>query len=345
MRHIATSILLLTALSGATAQNLSDAYQSGTVVFQEDAKYGAGTDWKDVFSIPTVQDDGSAVEPRKSLAVADDGTAFVCNHDSYTIQKFDPSGRLVKTFGEQGPGDGQFRNRPTVHGVLDNRYIFTSEHNGRLTFFDLNGQFVKVLELDYMPQQCLPLRDGKIAVVGFVAWSEGRQRHIVAIEDINDGEENIVCSEITDSNAYGSVNLTTDKGRVSFVGSSSRPSGWVVARTSDGDLIASFTDTPVVEMFSPDGQHLGQFSMAIDRIKYSDKERGQYGSSCRISSPSSACLNRNCRRPWTASNTRSSSRTLTACWSIMSAICWRSSTPTKRTVIGSRPIGCRRQVN
>ena len=193
---MSTSRLLILAADGARAPPPKPvhAYAERNGGIQE--RYdGAGTDWKDVFSIPTVQDDGSAVEPRKSLAVADDGTAFVCNHDSYTIQKFDPSGRLVKTFGEQGPGDGQFRNRPTVHGVLDNRYIFTSEHNGRLTFFDLNGQFVKVLELDYMPQQCLPLRDGKIAVVGFVAWSEGRQRHIVAIEDINDGEENIVCSE------------------------------------------------------------------------------------------------------------------------------------------------------
>jgi hypothetical protein len=278
MKYLATLSLLLIAVSGVTAQKLADAYQSGTVVLQEDTPYGAGNIWKQVFSIPSVPtDDGGSVNPYKTLAVAGDGTAFVCNYDSYTIQKFDPSGKLVKTFGQEGSADGQFRNRPTVHGVLDNRYLFTSEHNGRLTFFDLNGQFVKTLSLDYMPMQCIPLRDNKIAIVGFVPLADGRSRHIVAIKDITADEENIVCSKTSEAVAYGTVHLGTDKGEVALAVGGGKNSDWVIARTSEGNLIASYSGEPTVEIFTPDGNQLSQFTMAIDRVRYPAKERGQYG--------------------------------------------------------------------
>jgi DNA-binding beta-propeller fold protein YncE len=264
------------AFSGATAQNLADAYKNGTVTLQEDPLYGAGNNWNQVFNIPVVQDKDEAVKPRKSLVVADDGTAFVCNYDSYTIQKFDPSGKFVKTFGQEGSGNGQFRNRPTLHGVLDNRYVFTGEHNGRLTFFDLNGQFVKILKLDYMPLQCIPLRDDKIAIVGSVAWSGARMRHIVSIKDVATGEENIVCSKVTESIGYGVLTVKTDKGYCSL-GGGGKSVGWVIARTAEGNLVASYTDDPTIEVFSPEGNRLSQFTMTIDRIMYPESERNQYG--------------------------------------------------------------------
>jgi hypothetical protein len=277
MKYIVTLSLLLITVGGATAQKPADVYQSGTVVLQEDPQYGVGNDWKQVFGIPSVKtDEGESVDPYRSLAVADDGTAFVCNYDSYTIQKFDPSGKLVKTFGQEGSADGQFRNRPTVRGVLDNRYLFTSEHNGRLTFFDLNGQFVRTQTLDYMPVQCVPLRDNKIAVVGFVIWSGDRSRHIVSILDVTTGEENIVCSKVTESDGYGTVTLNTDKGQVSLTLGSSKNNDWVIARTSEGNLVASYSDDPTVEVFSPEGNQLGKFTMTIDRIKYPAIDKNQY---------------------------------------------------------------------
>jgi hypothetical protein len=277
MRYIATLILLLIAVGGASAQKSADVYQSGTVVLQEDTQYGAGNNWKQVFNIPSVPtDDGGSVNPYKTLAVAGDGSAFVCNFDSYTIQKFDPSGKLVKTFGQEGSADGQFRNRPTMHGVLDNRYLFTSEHNGRLTFFDLNGQFVKTLTIDYMPMQCIPLRDDKIAIVGFVAMADGRSRHIVAIKDITTDEENIVCSKTTDSAGEGTVTLNTNKGQVTLTLGGSKNHDWVIACTSEGNLVVSYSDDPTVEVFSPDGNQLGKFTMTIDRIKYPAIDKNQY---------------------------------------------------------------------
>ncbi len=277
MKYLATLIMLLIVISGVSAQNAADAYRSGTVVLQEDGIFGAGIDWKQVFNIPVVQDEGSSVEPRKSIAVADDGSIFVANYDSYTIQKLDPSGRPVKTFGQEGSADGQFRNRPIVRGVLDNRYVFTSEHNGRLTFFDLNGQFVKTLTLDYMPLQCIPLRDGKIAIVGFVAWSEDKTRHVVVIKDIDTGKENIVGSKITTSVAYETISLKTNKGQISLATSANKGSGWMIARSSEGNLIINYSDDPTIETFSPDGQRLSQFKMAVERVKYPEKERAQYG--------------------------------------------------------------------
>jgi hypothetical protein len=69
--------------------------------------------------------------------------------------------------------------------------------------FDLDGNYEKTLKLDYMARQVVILPDNKIAVVGWVIWSD-RFRDFVAIVDYETNEEMILWDQFTDRCATNS---------------------------------------------------------------------------------------------------------------------------------------------
>ena len=83
-----------------------------------------------------------------AVTVAPDGAVFAAmGYGSQLIHKFDASGKLLKTFGAKGNGDGQFN---TCHGLtIDTRFgaprlLVADRGNRRLCHLDLEGNWIGV---------------------------------------------------------------------------------------------------------------------------------------------------------------------------------------------------------
>lgn len=87
-----------------------------------------------------------------AVTVAPDGAIFVADgYGSNHVLKFDPDRKFVKAFGGAGAEEGRFN---TCHGIaLDTRsgkplLFVCNRNNNRVEHWDLDGNFVKVIQKD-----------------------------------------------------------------------------------------------------------------------------------------------------------------------------------------------------
>jgi hypothetical protein len=103
-----------------------------------------------------------------ALTVGPDGSIFVADgYGSNRIYKFDKDRKFVKAFGEGGKSPGFFN---TCHGIaLDRRgekplLFVCNRNNNRVEHWDLEGNFVKVLQADLRMPAAVHIR-GDYAVI------------------------------------------------------------------------------------------------------------------------------------------------------------------------------------
>jgi len=127
-------------------------------------------DGKEVFKIPN--DKTSEVKGGwngvTAADIAPDGSIFIAlGYGSNFIHKFDAEGKLIKTFGGKGKGDGQCN---TAHGLaLDHRFdpprvMIADRENGRVTHFDLDGNWIGVVADGLRRPTDLAFRGNVVAV-------------------------------------------------------------------------------------------------------------------------------------------------------------------------------------
>ena len=98
------------------------------------------------------------------LAVGNDSSIYVADHDNFLLTKYDSSGRLIRKVGGQGVAPGEFVSGPR-HLTLMDSLLIVSDHKGTgtLHFFDLNlnfkvsTQFSAPLDMDVAPDERLYL--------------------------------------------------------------------------------------------------------------------------------------------------------------------------------------------
>ncbi len=185
-----------------SAQKLVDIYKNGPVKLVADQTYGANNNWESLFNLyyDTLRRDVGR-EDAKKIILAPDGSLFMSHSNRHEIWKFGPDGNLVKKFGVKGGKAYQFPMMPSVHPVVDGKYVFTGDVNARLKFFDLNGNYFKSLTLDYMTGGFQPIGDGIVLLEGRVMWKNEepgtkniiyKWRHIIVKLNIYTGEEKII---------------------------------------------------------------------------------------------------------------------------------------------------------
>lgn len=87
-----------------------------------------------------------------AVTVAPDGSIFIADgYGKNVVLKYDPNRKFVKAFGGPGEAEGQFK---TCHGIaLDTRQgkpllLVCNRNNNRVEYWDLDGNFVKVIQKD-----------------------------------------------------------------------------------------------------------------------------------------------------------------------------------------------------
>lgn len=103
-----------------------------------------------------------------AVTVGPDGSIFVADgYGSNHIYKFNKERKFVKEFGTPGEAEGQFK---TCHGIaLDTRgekplLFVCNRNNNRVEYWDLDGNFVKVIQKDLRMPAAVHIR-GNDAVV------------------------------------------------------------------------------------------------------------------------------------------------------------------------------------
>jgi len=103
-----------------------------------------------------------------AVTVAPDGSIFVADgYGSNYVLKFDKDRKFVKAFGGPGEAEGKFK---TCHGIaLDTRQgkpllLVCNRNNNRVEYWDLDGNFVRVIQKDLRMPAAVHIR-GDYAVV------------------------------------------------------------------------------------------------------------------------------------------------------------------------------------
>jgi hypothetical protein len=111
--------------------------------------------------------DANAFKPC-AVTVAPDGSIFVADgYGSNYILKYDKTRKFVKAFGGPGAEEGRFK---TCHGIaLDMRQgkpllLVCNRNNNRVEYWDLEGNFVKVIQKDLRMPAAVHIR-GDYAVI------------------------------------------------------------------------------------------------------------------------------------------------------------------------------------
>jgi len=135
---------------------------------------------------------------RKSLKIMPDGSVIVNHAYRNFYTKFSPTGKFEKEFGIINSKGVQYKKINSIQGIINNNTFFTGLDNmGNMICFDFNGNYKKTLKLNYMTRQMIPLPNNKIAVVGWVIWSN-KFREFVSLVDFETNKEKVIWEYYTD---------------------------------------------------------------------------------------------------------------------------------------------------
>ncbi|NOX46692.1 MAG: hypothetical protein GXO89_06915 [Chlorobi bacterium] len=198
MKKISILIIFAFLAVSGPAQKLIDIYKKGTIKLVPDLKFAQNNNWDSVFKSYYDTVYGSPMGNRKSLIIMPDGSVLVNNRYRNFYTKFSPNGKFEKEFGITNSNGKKFKKTESIAGVLNNKILFSNLDNiGNMICSDLDGNYIKTLQLDYITRQMISLSHNKIAVVGWAIWSD-RFRDFVAIVDYETNEEKIIWDYFSD---------------------------------------------------------------------------------------------------------------------------------------------------
>ena len=139
-------------------------------------------------------------------------------------------------------------------------------------FFDVEGNYIKSLKLDYMPLRTVALNKSKIAIFGHVPWKDYQTRYIVSIKDFETGNERIVWDEIYDPTVS---RIELPEGRNMFVVMDlyyPSVTRFGIASSSTGNLLVAANEDGTVTEYSPDGSKIREFPLNIEPVKITEAD-------------------------------------------------------------------------
>lgn len=251
MNKILAVIMMLTlSMTGnLLSGELQSQYKKGTVTLKGEADFGKNNDWETLF-----------YDSYREMIIAPDGSIFVANSRQDNFYKFDNQGKFIKKFGQHGEGPGDVY-APGELSILDNKYLVAGEYASRrrITVWDLDGNFKKVVKTNKYPFDTTSLKENKVAYLTFSQHPEkknGYQKTTqVIIKDIETGREKTI-QEITlldRSSIMLGKNMSTNIGN--FIGEV------FLAKTIDGNLAVGSSNQSRIKVFSPSGEVILSFDL------------------------------------------------------------------------------------
>jgi hypothetical protein len=281
MKRMVFLLMVFTIQAGiVSAQKLIDIYKNGPVKLVADKTYGAKNNWETLFNLyyDTITKNVGP-EANKRIAVAPDGSVFMSHKNRHEIWKFGPDGNFVKKFGSKGSKPGQFVYMPSVHPIVENKYVFTSDVGGRLNFFDLNGNYIKTINLKYMGLAFQPIGNDNILLLGYTGWKT-KARDMVVRLNISTGNEEILYDYFTDYPKQLTIDnvdslINAKKGSFDFhiPGGNPTVDNYInFTFLPDGKFIGSDRKSGEYTVYNTNGKELLKARMGIDPVKITEAD-------------------------------------------------------------------------
>ena len=198
MKKLLLTVILAVSALSISAQKLIDVYKKGIVKLVPDTEYAKGNNWDVVFKTYYDTIYKTPMGNRKSLKIMTDGSVIVNHTYRNFYSKFSPDGKFEKEFGIISSKGVQYKKINAIEGIINNNTFFSGLDNmGNMICFDFNGNYKKTLKLNYMTRQMIPLPNNKIAVVGWVIWSN-KFRDFVSIVDYETNNEKVIWEYFTE---------------------------------------------------------------------------------------------------------------------------------------------------
>lgn len=269
-------VVALIASSLVSGQEINFNASTQLLIPQED--YLPKADWAGLFYDDTQTSAVTKYGIKKPVVFAPDGSVFISDRYTNRITKLDPTGRVVTEFGKRGWNPGEFVNNQDIHGILDDQYLVISDAQGRINFFDLNGRFVKMITIDFMPLNIYPMKNGKLIIQGHVPYGTKSKKLLAELDFETEKYIQIDYTFIDyDDPSYG-IRIEGKEGGTMSVGPpfSSRRS--VYRTTSDGKVIIAENNTGNVNVYKPAGgtYQKSEFELQSERIPITQKEKDEY---------------------------------------------------------------------
>lgn len=238
--------------------SLLELYKTGPIIIKPDPSFGKSTNWESFY-----------FDHRIDFTIAPDGSIFAVNLSENNIVKFDSTGKLVKEFGQKGQGPGDFI-APDNPSILDGSYLVVGEYatNRRITLFNLDGTFFRLLKTQHNVFSTTALKDKKIAYVSMLYNVSGpaakQQTFIVMIKDAVSGTEIEV--------ARWKTNLDQIQvGQISISSGERTSGGIIIAHSAHGNLLVGNTTSTQIIEYTSAGRKIGAFNLMMTPIPVTKK--------------------------------------------------------------------------
>jgi hypothetical protein len=269
-----TIILMLTGIN-LYPQQLD--FKAESIRLIPDETFMKDADWDKIFHSDQAFEPAGLAGLNKQIKIGPNGRVYVSDRYTYSISIYDQSGKFLKSFGRQGYGDGEFANNQDLDGFLNDKLIITSDNQGRINLFDLDGNFVKLITIDFMPLRIFPLKSGNMMVYGHVPVKGRKFKHVLAELNADTEKYKVVFEKMIDWDKNKHITITSDSNIISVGAPYSR--GKELVRIGGNDqIILAENKSGEITILDLAGGKAAQRSFTVqgDPIPISDKEKEEF---------------------------------------------------------------------
>jgi len=249
-----TVFILFFALT--LSASLINVYKSGKLKLVPDPNFGKGTQW-DIYFPQGIMD----------IAFAKDGSFFATgfgNKACHCVYKFDKNGKFIKKIGRKGRGPGDLYG-PGDLSILDNKYLLVAEYATlrRISVFDLNGNFVKIIKTKGPVGNVLALKDNKTVILTSKLNNEV-EYNIIYIKDIKTEQEKnikIYNNKKKKLKGQGAISLSIFKKQV------------YIDKIGKDNFLCGFSGITEISEYDKNGKRLSLFKLNYKKIKIGKDEK------------------------------------------------------------------------
>lgn len=252
-------------------------YNAGTLTLVPEASFLPNADWKTLFQDETLTNAAEKAGLMKQVIVGPDEQVFISDRNNFSITILDRTGRVVRTFGKKGGNPGEFINNQSMDGILNDKLLVVSDNQGRINFFDLQGNFVNMISIDFMPLGVYPLKSGNLIVWGHVPVAGKKAKSVLAEVDYSTGKYKVFYENIKSYEQPSIITIPTNNSIVSF-GAPYSAGRQMIRITNDNKIIVADNSSNVITMYSSvNGKYQkSEFKISTDTIKIGEQEKEEY---------------------------------------------------------------------
>jgi hypothetical protein len=279
-------LILLVVLCLSLVCNLcaGDIYQKGTIKLIPDDSFARSNDWSKLFIANLPGSPKPFERTHEYLALTPDNSIYVVEYNSNTagtVYKFAANGALEST---KAPIPG--KSNPNVWAkhlelpaVNDRNELWISEY-ARINRCDVKGNVLSVTSLKNRIDDLLFLKSGDLVLMGsntIRLWNPQTAKETV-IARYNPPKPFAISLPVLPLEPAKQEELKKVPGTiVGGIGiiAPTNVGKLIIAGTPDGKLVAGYSDSPEIQIYSSEGRKLGGFTLPIQRPTLSPEQKDQ----------------------------------------------------------------------